>query len=189
MQSISNAHKLGCHHLAVSRDGQIAASIGFAGELKTWKISETGSGDWEPYAEVANGGEKAGEAWALALSEDGSVLATTTHNGRVNVWRLRDGSSQLVQQFEPGSMATGAFGMSVDISRDGKYTATGHENGAVYLYNNETGRVVYQLPGKQASPSVPQPSLLLTLSQVSPSLSAPWPFPRPELSLPLLGIP
>ncbi|KAK7948724.1 WD40/YVTN repeat-like-containing domain protein [Apiospora aurea] len=147
VQSISNAHKLGCHHLAVSRDGKVAASIGFAGELKTWKVSDTGSGDWEPYVDVANGGETNGEAWALALSEDGSVLATTTHSGRVNVWLLRDGSSQLAQQFEPGSVVTSAFGMSIDISHDGKYTATGHENGAVYIYNNETGRIVYQLPG------------------------------------------
>lgn len=33
-------------------------------------------------------------------------------------------------------------------SRDGRFTASGHENGGVYLFSNETGRLLHSLPGK-----------------------------------------
>jgi superkiller protein 8 len=32
-------------------------------------------------------------------------------------------------------------------SEDGKFTASGHENGAVYVFNNDTGRMAHSLPG------------------------------------------
>ena len=32
-------------------------------------------------------------------------------------------------------------------SVDGRFTASGHQNGSVYLFNNETGRLVHSLPG------------------------------------------
>jgi len=33
------------------------------------------------------------------------------------------------------------------LSVDGNYTASGHQNGEVYLFNNETGRLLHSLPG------------------------------------------
>lgn len=41
----------------------------------------------------------------------------------------------------------GSFGLCVDLSADGRYTASGHENGGVYVFNNDTGRMVHSLPG------------------------------------------
>ena len=31
---------------------------------------------------------------------------------------------------------------------DGRFTASGHENGGVYIFNNDTGRLLHSLPGK-----------------------------------------
>ncbi|KAM0348081.1 hypothetical protein ACHAPU_004584 [Fusarium lateritium] len=89
-----------------------------------------------------------GEAWAMALSEDGSYLATTTNDGRINVWNLLGEKMSKIREYETGSAGSGSFGMSVDLSRDGKYTASGHQNGSVYIFNNDTGRVLYSLSGK-----------------------------------------
>ncbi len=35
-QTLEKAHKLGCHHLAISKDGRVAASVGFGGEVNVW---------------------------------------------------------------------------------------------------------------------------------------------------------
>ncbi|RKF53576.1 Meiotic recombination protein rec14 [Golovinomyces cichoracearum] len=37
--------------------------------------------------------------------------------------------------------------MCIDLSQNGKLTASGHENGTIYVFNNETGRMMYSLPG------------------------------------------
>jgi WD40 repeat protein len=42
-QTLEKVHKLGCHHLATSRDGQVTASAGFAGEVRIWALQD---GSW-----------------------------------------------------------------------------------------------------------------------------------------------
>ncbi|KAH7015406.1 WD40-repeat-containing domain protein [Ilyonectria destructans] len=145
-QSISDAHKLGCHHVCTSRTGNVAASAGFGGEVKIW-IVDKDTGEWSCNGEITGPSAKPGEAWALALSEDGKYLATTTNDGRVNVWNIVDENKHKIREYETGSPGSGSFGMCVDLSRDGKYTASGHQNGAVYIFNNDTGRVLYSLSG------------------------------------------
>ncbi len=87
--------------------------------------------------------------WALALSEDGGYLASTTNDGRINVWDVADEAKPKIREYETGSAGSGSFGMCVDLSRDGKFTASGHQNGAVYIFDNDTGRVLYSLSGTQ----------------------------------------
>ncbi|KAF5658902.1 meiotic recombination rec14 [Fusarium heterosporum] len=145
-QSISDAHKLGCHHICTSRNGNIAASAGFGGEVKVWKV-DNDTGEWSLNGEITGPSSKPGEAWAMALSEDGSYLATTTNDGRINVWNVLGEKMSKIREYETGSAGSGSFGMSVDLSRDGKYTASGHQNGSVYIFNNDTGRVLYSLSG------------------------------------------
>ncbi|KAL7624176.1 Ski complex subunit Rec14 [Parahypoxylon ruwenzoriense] len=150
VQSLTGAHKLGCHHIAVSRNGKIAASAGFGGDVKIWKLADSGTGDWQPFGELDFGkgaGKGAGEIWAVALSEDGQFLASTTYDGRINVWDLYGDRSATMREYETGSAGAGTFGLCVDLSRDGKYTASGHQSGAVYVFNNNTGRLQYSLPG------------------------------------------
>ncbi|KPM44292.1 hypothetical protein AK830_g2252 [Neonectria ditissima] len=145
-QSISDAHKLGCHHVCTSRGGTVAASAGFGGEVKVWALDQD-TGEWSLSGEITGPSAKPGEAWALALSEDGKYLASTTNDGRVNVWNVSDEGKPKIREYETGSPGSGIFGMCVDLSRDGKYTASGHQNGAVYIFNNDTGRVLYSLSG------------------------------------------
>lgn len=55
-------------------------------------------------------GNKAGEVWAIALSEDGQYLAATSFDGRINVWdNLANGAK--IREFE----TKGSFGMSIDL--------------------------------------------------------------------------
>ena len=57
-------------------------------------------------------GNKPGEIWAIALSEDGQYLAATSSDGRINVWdNLADGAK--IREFE----TKGSFGMSIDLVR------------------------------------------------------------------------
>jgi len=138
-QTLKSAHKLGCHHIVTSRNGRKAASVGFGGEVKIWTVSDVG--EWSEEGTIVNG-NKAGELWAVALSEDGQYLASTSYDGRINVWDLVDGRKK-IREYE----TKGSFGMCIDMSPDGRFTATGHENGGVYVFNNDTGRMLYSLPG------------------------------------------
>ncbi|TQV95046.1 meiotic recombination protein Ski8/Rec14 [Cordyceps javanica] len=145
-QSIPNAHKLGCHHLCTSRNGRYAASAGFGGEVKIWALN-VDTGEWSHTGEITGSSVQAGEVWALALSEDGGYLASTTNDGRINVWDVADEVKPKIREYETGSAGSGSFGMCVDLSRDGKFTASGHQNGAVYIFDNDTGRILYSLSG------------------------------------------
>lgn len=59
-------------------------------------------------------GNKAGEAWAIALSEDGQYLASTAFDGRINVWDNVAGRAK-IREFE----TKGSFGMAVDLVSSG----------------------------------------------------------------------
>jgi superkiller protein 8 len=117
--------------------------------VKIWSISE--SSEWIEEGKIVDG-NKASEVWAIALSEDGQFLASTTYDGRINVWDLTDGRKK-IREYE----TKGSFGMCIDMSRDGRFTASGHENGGVYIFNNDTGKMQYSLPGKLLKISNEQP--------------------------------
>ena len=88
-----------------------------------------------------------GDVWAIALSADESYLACTTSDGRIHVWDVN--ARERIQTYETGSSTGGgSFALAVDLSRDGKLTASGHESGAVYVFNNDAGRMAYSLSGK-----------------------------------------
>ncbi|KAK7522242.1 Ca2+/calmodulin-dependent protein kinase [Phyllosticta citriasiana] len=137
-QILKDAHKLGCHHLVTSANGSKAASAGFGGEIKLWGAAEDET--WQEEGVITDG-SKAGEVWAISLSEDGRYLASTTHDGRINVWETS--SKEKIREYE----TKGSFGLSVHLSLDGRFTASGHENGSVYIFNNDTGRLLHSLPG------------------------------------------
>ena len=98
--------------------------------------------------------------WAIALSADGQYLASTSYDGRLNVWDLANERKKLHQYDTKGS-----YGMCIDLvcstsitsasmelryhfqSADGRFTATGHENGGIYIFDNSSGRMVHSLPG------------------------------------------
>jgi len=160
IQSIPDAHKLGCHHIATAKgagsEGTTAASAGFGGELKVWKAGS--DGEWALYREVRPDEDKAqknGDIWALALSADERYLACSSHDGKVRVWDLAD--MAIIQVYETAASRDGSFTMAVDLSQDGRFTACGHQNGSVYVFNNTTGRLIYSLAGETRPRAFPVP--------------------------------
>ncbi|KAJ5602154.1 hypothetical protein N7510_011688 [Penicillium lagena] len=121
VQSIEDAHKVGCHHIVTDAKGQRAASAGFAGDIKIWSCQE---GNWSA-DRVITANLTAADAWAIALSQDGQYLAGATQDGHIKFSSL-DTSIQ---------------------SSDGRFIASGHENGAVYIFSTETGRMPFSLSG------------------------------------------
>lgn len=63
------------------------------------------------------------------------------------MYDVADEKKPKIREYETGSAGSGSFGMCVDLSRDGKFTASGHQNGAIYIFNNDTGRILYSLSG------------------------------------------
>jgi superkiller protein 8 len=130
VQAIEGAHKLGIHHVCTAKGGPglVAASAGFGGEIKLWRRRDQNlSGDWEPWFEIEAAKSAGGDVWAIALSTDEQYLACTTHDGTVRVWDLA--TRAVIQTYE----TVGSFGTAVDLSRDGRLTASGHQNGGVFV--------------------------------------------------------
>ncbi|TLD25375.1 hypothetical protein PspLS_05984 [Pyricularia sp. CBS 133598] len=145
---IPKAHRSGCHHLAAGAGGpgKVLASAGFGHEVKVW-VQQDGSGEWKEHGTVSpwGSGPSAAKVWAVALNGDEQFLACSSEAGKVAVWDIPAGRA--VHMYETASEGQGSFGMSVDISPDGRLTASGHQNGTVYVFNNDSGRLVYSLTG------------------------------------------
>lgn len=54
---------------------------------------------------------KTGDVWAIALSADGKYLASSSINGKINVWSLAEASKPKIRDYE----TKGSFGMCVDL--------------------------------------------------------------------------
>ncbi|KAJ5901337.1 hypothetical protein N7504_007330 [Penicillium tannophilum] len=138
VQSIEGAHTLGCHHVVTDAKGSRAVSAGFAGDIKVWSCQDGHwSADETSSASLANV-----RVWAVALAEDGQYLAGVSQDGRVGVWDLGANGVQIRDHETKGS-----FGTCIDLSPDGRFIASGHENGAVYIFSTETGRMPFSLSG------------------------------------------
>lgn len=56
--------------------------------------------------------EQVGDVWALALSEDGRFLASTTYDGRINVWDVSTPNArEKIRRYE----TKGSFGLCLDL--------------------------------------------------------------------------
>jgi superkiller protein 8 len=133
--------------------GTTAASVGFGGEIKVWTLAKPDEaaapnqpGEWTLHWELPPTKLNGGDVWAVALSSDEGYLACTTSDGRIHVWDVA--GREKIQTYETGARGGGSFAMAVDLSRDGRLTASGHESGAVYVFNNDAGRMVYSLSGE-----------------------------------------
>ncbi|OJJ38580.1 hypothetical protein ASPWEDRAFT_105493 [Aspergillus wentii DTO 134E9] len=139
VQSIDGAHKVGCHHVVTDGNGSRAVSVGFGGEIVIWSCNDgTWSMDGTTSAEITG----STEVWAVALSEDGQYLAGVSQDGHIKVWDLRANRQQIRDHETKGS-----FGTCLDLSADGRFIASGHENGSVYIFSTETGRMPFSLSG------------------------------------------
>lgn len=158
VQTLEKAHPLGAHHICASIDGRVAASGGFGGEVRVWELSQdssSGEETWVKRGDILPPKTKkereaqnaSGESWALALSENGQYLAASTHDGKVNVYDTttfsKGPTAERITQYE----TKGSFALSVDLSPDGNMTASGHQNGSVYIFSNTMRRLIHSLTG------------------------------------------
>ncbi|KAJ5489592.1 Meiotic recombination protein rec14 [Penicillium diatomitis] len=138
VQSIDQAHTLGCHHIVTDSSGTRAVSAGFDGNLKVWACND---GHWAADA-TTTASLASIHPWAIALSGDGQYLAGVSESGHVGVWDLNNEGAQIRDHETKGS-----FGTCIDLSADGRFIASGHENGAVYIFLTDTGRMPFSLSG------------------------------------------
>ncbi|PWY66137.1 WD40 repeat-like protein [Aspergillus sclerotioniger CBS 115572] len=139
VQSIDDAHKVGCHHVVTSGKGLRAVSIGFGGEVMIWSCRD---GIWAKDDAASVNKATPADIWAIALSEDGQYLAGVTQDGHIKVWDL-DANGEEIRDYE----TKGSFGTCIDLSADGRFIASGHENGSVYIFGTESGRMPFSLSG------------------------------------------
>lgn len=135
LQSLPPHHALGTHHIIASTDGNVAVSVGFAGEVHIWRFTNNDPPTWTHSSRLVDG-TGPGEVWALAISSDGQYLAGSTFDGRVNVWELNESRSKIRSYDTKGS-----HGTALDISPDGTLTASGHASGGLYVFDNATSRL------------------------------------------------
>ncbi|KAH8425685.1 SKI complex subunit WD repeat protein SKI8 [Aspergillus melleus] len=139
VQSIDGAHKAGCHHVVTNGNGSRAISVGFGGELKVWACH---NGTWLQDETVSVGSTGSADVWAVSLSQDGQYLAGVSQDGHIKVWDLKSNGEQ-IRDYE----TKGSFGTCLDMSADGRFIASGHENGSIYIFSTETGRMPFSLAG------------------------------------------
>lgn len=137
VHEFSGAHPLGAHHVAVNTAaGTRAASVGFGGEIILWDLEKLE----QQYKIKGQPGVEG--TWAVALSPSGERMAVSTCDGKIILWDTSR-PQEVLKTYE----TKGSFGLCVDISPDGKLLASGHENGGVYIFNNETSKIFHSLHG------------------------------------------
>ena len=125
---------------------RIAASVSLDSVIRFWNL-DTG-------ACVHNINPGAAESWHLAWSHDGRRLASGSHAGVVNVWRVEAAADGGLASRKVASLATGTdnFVMAVAFSPDGRFLASGHHDGRV---------CVFVLDGSDSFPAAPTHTLEL----------------------------
>ena len=113
--------------LVVTEDGKTVVAACDDGTVSTVRVYETG-GSLLGGITVEGGG-----AWALALSEDGKLLAGSGQ-GVVGVWELHSGAPLQTLGTPSGGV------LSVAITADGRTAAAGSEHGMLRVWEVSTGR-------------------------------------------------
>lgn len=126
---------VGFHHVATDTNGDILAVVAFDGTLSLFDLRTL-----EPIATKIN--DEVSGIWAVAISGNGHMMAVTNTSGHVFQWNLE--TDELVHKFP---VTRPSHGICVDFSQCGEYISSGHENGGLYLFSTNTGRLMYSLLG------------------------------------------
>ncbi|HEU4834065.1 MAG TPA: TIR domain-containing protein [Pyrinomonadaceae bacterium] len=122
--------------IEISTDGKILAAVSNSGngQLKVWWLDQPG--------EVAEVRAHKDRVTDLAISWDGTALATASADGTVKLWDIRTKDLKVIKTFRGDSRA--GLG-SVALSRDGKLLAAGRFNKSVSIWaiDNDTPLITY----------------------------------------------
>jgi WD40 repeat protein len=148
--------------VALSADGSLLASGGADGTVRMWSLSDAAQRDellgvqeqaWSGQLLITLQAHR-GAVRCVALSADGSLLASGSMDGTVRHWDTRSG--QLLATL--GARSGGIYG--VELSADGRLLASGADDGTVQLWSL-TGTATRAGLGMQQEPAGGQ--LLATL--------------------------
>lgn len=123
------------HHAIFSQDGSYLASVVAKDfrSLKTWRINDG--------KEISNLAGEESDFFSKAISPDGKTLASS--NLKVKLWDFEKGSPQPNLPF--AVRYNGVFINQILFSPDGKYLAGAVQDGNVYVWKTEDGRLVNRL--------------------------------------------
>ncbi len=121
----ASAHGSAVRSLSFSRDGRYLLSGSATEELALW---EADSGD-RVFAWAGKGGH-------ALFSQDGTAFAAGTRNGRITIWET--GTKSVLKEFNAwdGLAKRGAV-YCLSFSADGKFLASGHDDGIVRIWGSE----------------------------------------------------
>lgn len=71
-------------------------------------------------------------------------MVTTTVDGSIDIWDI---NSILFPTKTTLKTSKKGFGLAIDISRDGAYIAAAQETGSLVIYNVESQRPIFSIPG------------------------------------------
>lgn len=150
-------HQLGVISVDINPTGTVAASSSLDSHIRLWDLEvgqQMRSIDAGPGIDAAEGGGKPCpikanpvffrrkvDAWTLTFSPDGKFLASGSHSGKINLFRVEDGKKET-------SMDTrGKFTLSIAYSPDGKFIASGAIDGIVNIFDLQSGKLLHTLEG------------------------------------------
>ena len=130
-------HHLGVTSVAVCPEAALAASSALDSRIRLWNLEsgkEALSFDAGPL-----------EAWTVALAPKGSLIASGSRAGNVNIWNASSG-----QKLAAVTTGSDTFVMSVAYSPDGLHVACGTAEGAIYILDVNSQRMIHRLDGHSA---------------------------------------
>ncbi|WBW75423.1 Ski complex subunit Rec14 [Schizosaccharomyces osmophilus] len=135
VEEIDTPHKIGIHNMATSLDERLVVSCGFGQDVYLWDPSTNSS------RSLGDSVEHPGECWAACISPDAQTISFTTVDGHVCVWDTH--SNIKVADLD----TKGKFGLCTAYSPNGRFIASGHQTGQLFLISTETGRLFHTLSG------------------------------------------
>ncbi|KAG2185031.1 hypothetical protein INT43_000944 [Umbelopsis isabellina] len=131
---ILEGHETGIISVDTNKQGTLAVSTSIDSNIRVWDLENDGK-------LLHSINAPPGQAWTAKCSPDGAFVASGSHSGNLNIYKIEDGS-------QASSLSTkNQFIMSTAYSSDGKYLACGADNGTIYVFDVEANHLIHTLQG------------------------------------------